>query len=189
MKRLILTADASSAGALKTAGRADIVIPLDPRFVWGPLPSDTELAGVLAARTTQKPGSHWLDYASPQNVKKIDGKGSGLIELCQGCETVEFWMENRAQFPARVDLAVGPSALARKSQRHQPGPAPRGRQPRRGKPGGSRQMGISCCVHHERSSRNRKSRMAGLPRANARGVVRPVERRPEHLVAAPTLRP
>ena len=92
MTRLILTADASSAGGLKAAGRADIVIPLEPRLVWGPLPSDTELAASLAARTTQAPGAHWLDDASPQSVDQI-GKGSGLIELCRACETVELWME------------------------------------------------------------------------------------------------
>jgi len=43
MTRLILTTDASAAGSLRTAGRADIVIPFGLRFVWGPLPSDAEL--------------------------------------------------------------------------------------------------------------------------------------------------
>jgi hypothetical protein len=93
MTRLILTADASAAGALKAAGRADIVIAVEPRFVWGPLPSDAELAAMLAAPTTQKPGSHWLDNVSPQTFKKIAEKDLGLIALCQGCETVELWME------------------------------------------------------------------------------------------------
>jgi hypothetical protein len=40
MTRLILTTDASGAGGLKGARRAGIVIPFDPRFVWGPLPSE-----------------------------------------------------------------------------------------------------------------------------------------------------
>lgn len=93
MTRLILTADASSAGGLKEAGRADIVIPIEPRFVWGPLPSDTELAAMLARRTTQKPGSQWLDYGSPPSIKEIGGRDLGLIELCQRCDTVELWME------------------------------------------------------------------------------------------------
>jgi hypothetical protein len=93
MTRLILTADASSAGGLKEAGRADIVIPIEPRFVWGPLPSDTELAAMLAARTTQRPGSHWLDYGFLPSIKEIGGRDIGLIELCQRCETIELWME------------------------------------------------------------------------------------------------
>jgi hypothetical protein len=61
MTRVILTANGSSASGLNEAGRADIVIPLEPRLVWGPLPADAELAALVAARTTQKPGSHWLD--------------------------------------------------------------------------------------------------------------------------------
>lgn len=93
MTRLILTADSSSAGGLKGAGRADIVIPLDPRLVWGPLPSAAELEAMLAPRTTQKPGLHWLDYAPPPMIKKLGGNNLGLIELCQHCETVELWIE------------------------------------------------------------------------------------------------
>ena len=93
MTRLILTADASAAGGLKGAGRADIVIPIEPRFVCGPLPSEAELAAMLAARTTQKPGSHWLDHVSPPIIKKLGGKDLGLIELCQQCEAVEFWID------------------------------------------------------------------------------------------------
>jgi hypothetical protein len=75
------------------AGRADIVIDLVPRFVWGPLSSDAELAAILAPRTTQKPGSHWLDYASSKRMKKFGGRDFGLIEFFQRCETVELWME------------------------------------------------------------------------------------------------
>jgi hypothetical protein len=93
MKRLILTNDTSSAGGLKEAGRADIVIPVQLRLVEGPLPSDAELAAMLSARTTQKPGWHWLDYAFPSSTKEIGTKDLGLIELCQHCDTVELWME------------------------------------------------------------------------------------------------
>jgi hypothetical protein len=93
MTRLILTTDVSSAGALKEAGRADIVIGFVQRFVWGPLPSDAELAAMLEPRTTQRPGSHWLDYASSAASKEIGGRELGLVELCQRCEAVELWME------------------------------------------------------------------------------------------------
>jgi hypothetical protein len=81
MTRLTLTIDASSPSGFKEAGRADIAIALTPRFVWGPLPSDAQLAAMLAVRTTQKPGSHWLDYARPSTVKQIGWKDLGLIEM------------------------------------------------------------------------------------------------------------
>jgi len=90
LTRLILTADASSAGGLKAAGRADIVIPIEPRFVWGPPPSEAELAAKLAPRTTQEHGSHWLDYASPAAVEALGGRDLGLLEVCTRCETVEL---------------------------------------------------------------------------------------------------
>lgn len=93
MKRLILTADSSSAGGLKQAYLADIVVSLELRLVWGPLLPETELAAFVAPRTTQKPGSHWLDYGSPRYMQKFGGRDFGLIELCQRCETVELWFE------------------------------------------------------------------------------------------------
>lgn len=89
MTRLILTAGSTG---LEEAGRTDIEIPLISRFVWGPLPSDDELAEILAPRTSQRPGSQWLDYASSQGRKKIGGRELGLIELCRRCETVGLWM-------------------------------------------------------------------------------------------------
>jgi hypothetical protein len=93
MTRLILTGDASAALGLPKAGRADIAIDLVPRFIGGPLPPDAELAAMLAPRTTQGPGSHWLDYASTPARKKIGGRDLGLIELCERCETVELWFD------------------------------------------------------------------------------------------------
>jgi hypothetical protein len=93
MTRLILTADSSAAGGLKEAGRADLAIAIEPRLVWGPPLSDAELAAFLAARTTQKPGSHWLDYVSENGVEPIGGKRLGLIEVCARCESVELWIE------------------------------------------------------------------------------------------------
>ncbi len=51
----------------------------------------------LTPRTTQEPGSHWLDYRFPSrlpaSIEKIGGKDLGLVELCERCETVELWME------------------------------------------------------------------------------------------------
>lgn len=93
MTRLILTADSSSAGGVVSAGHADVAIPIEPRMVWGPPRSDPELAAFLARRTSQKPGSHWLDSVPPQRLQRFGMNDLGLIEACEGCETVEFWME------------------------------------------------------------------------------------------------
>jgi hypothetical protein len=93
MKRLILTADASTSFGLKEAGRADIAVPFMTRLVWGPLPSETELAAIVAARTTQEPGFHWLDYRMSRDPQPAGQKDLGLIELCARCDTVELWLE------------------------------------------------------------------------------------------------
>jgi len=93
MTRLILTADSSSAGGVVSAGHADLAIPIEPRMVWGPPRSDAGLAAFLAARTSQEPGSHWLDSVPPKRLQKFDMSELGLIEACEHCETVELWME------------------------------------------------------------------------------------------------
>jgi hypothetical protein len=93
MMRLILTADTSGAGAVKEADKADLVIPVELRLVWGPLPSDDKLAALLATRTSQAPGDHWLDTISPQRREKYGIAGLGLHEVLARCETVELWME------------------------------------------------------------------------------------------------
>ncbi len=93
MQRLILTGDSSSAGSLKEAGCADLAIPIEPRLVWGPLPSDDKLAAFLAARTSQKPGDHWLDSVPPQRREKFGIAGLSLTEVLARFEAVELWME------------------------------------------------------------------------------------------------
>jgi len=71
MTRLILTTEDSGAGCLKGTGLADIVLPFGLRFVWGPLPSDAELATFLKARSTKhgSPGSHWLDFVRSRHLE------------------------------------------------------------------------------------------------------------------------
>lgn len=93
MTKLILTSDSSGAGALQLAGRAEIVIALDLRPVWGPPKSDAELASYLAPRSDQAVGAHWLDHVPLAYLKKSGGKDFGLVELCQRCDEVELWME------------------------------------------------------------------------------------------------
>jgi hypothetical protein len=96
MTRLILTADASAAGGLQRDRHAHIAIPIEPRLVWGPVPSEAALKESFAPRTTQKPRSHWLDYRYPTrlpaSIEQI-GANLGLIEFCEQCETVELWID------------------------------------------------------------------------------------------------
>jgi hypothetical protein len=93
MTRLILTADSSSAGAVVSAGHADLAVPIELRMVWGPPRPDAELTAFLAARTSQPPDSHWLDSVPQPSRDKFGMNGLGLIEAGARCETVEFWME------------------------------------------------------------------------------------------------
>jgi hypothetical protein len=95
MTRLILTTGDSGAESLKRAGLADIVLPFDFRFVWGPLPSAAELAALLAPRSAKHDtiGSHWLDFQSPRYLEAKGVKDLGLIDVCERCETIELWVD------------------------------------------------------------------------------------------------
>ena len=95
MTRLILTTDDIAAGSLRAAGIADIVLPFRIRFVWGALPSDTELATLLEPRSRKRgsAGSHWLDLVRPLHLEPIGGKDLGLIDFCERCETIELWAD------------------------------------------------------------------------------------------------
>jgi len=93
MTRLVVTSDSSAAGGLKKADLADIAIPVDRRLVWGPLPSETELAAFFEARTNQKPTEHWLDFVPTQRLERFGIKDLGFLEVCARCETVELWFD------------------------------------------------------------------------------------------------
>ncbi|MDB5611674.1 MAG: hypothetical protein JWP25_8574 [Bradyrhizobium sp.] len=90
MTRLILTTDASGAGNLKGARRAEIVIPFEPRFVWGPLPSEAELVMLLARHEA---ADHWLWNVYRKYLGKIDRNEIGLIDFCERCESIELWID------------------------------------------------------------------------------------------------
>ena len=115
MTRLILTTSDSGAGCLLQAGIADVVIPFGFRFVWGPLPSDANLAASLATRSTEHGSArpHWLDNFD-RRYGQIRRLGLGLIELCQQCETVELWIGPEP----RVDRAMTrlPARLVRNAE-------------------------------------------------------------------------
>ena len=92
MTRLIVTTDSSIAGAIQEAGLADLVIAIERRLVWGPLPSAAELDAFFAPRTTQPRGLHWLGDTPPWRIEESGVGDRGLIELSVGCDSVELWM-------------------------------------------------------------------------------------------------
>ena len=90
MTRLILTTSDSGAGSLKQTGIADIVIPFDFRFVWGPLPSDAELAASLTPSAMQ---DHWLSDIYRKHLGGSRESEHGLIDLCERCDAIALWID------------------------------------------------------------------------------------------------
>lgn len=85
MTRLILTSTDSGAGCLLGAGIADVVIPLDFRFVWGALPTDAKLKAMLG------PGS--LNHFPQRRLGEFQSQGLGVLDLCERCDAVELWFD------------------------------------------------------------------------------------------------
>lgn len=90
MTRLILTTDASGAGGLKWARRAEIVIPLQPRLVWGLLRPEAELEMLLARREA---ADDWLWRVYRKYFGTIDRKEIGVIDFCERSETIQLWID------------------------------------------------------------------------------------------------
>jgi hypothetical protein len=90
MTLLILTTSDSGAGSLKQTGITDIVIPFGFRFVWGPLPSDTEFAAALAPSAKQH---HWLRDVYRKHLGESGESEHRLIDLCERCDTIELWID------------------------------------------------------------------------------------------------
>jgi hypothetical protein len=86
-----VTTDSSTAGAIQQAGLADLVIAIERRLVWGPLPSAAQRDAFFAPRTTQPHGLHWLDDTPPWRLEESGAKDLGLIELFAEYDSVEFW--------------------------------------------------------------------------------------------------
>jgi hypothetical protein len=95
MKRLVLTNQ--SAYGFTESGFADLAIPFDFRFVWGPLPPPDKLAAYVAASPDgrKKNGSHWSDMVGswPQGRP---GEDLALLAFCKRFEHVELWFNSNA---------------------------------------------------------------------------------------------
>ncbi|WP_375775555.1 hypothetical protein ACE103_27065 [Bradyrhizobium sp. ma5] len=96
MTSLILATNDLASYRLRQAGRADIVVGLRPRFVWGKMPSSDDLATLLEARSAKHVDfdTHWLDFVSSRWTGSV-GKDVGLVELCERCDSVELWADPR----------------------------------------------------------------------------------------------
>jgi hypothetical protein len=94
MKRLILTTGDSGAGALRGAGIADAVFPFGYRFVWGPPPSDSDIATSLMTLSSQcyEAGDYRFDRIYRKHLGDIDSR-TGLIDLCELFDTIELWID------------------------------------------------------------------------------------------------
>src|ERR1700733_13165563 len=95
MRRLVLTSGDSGGGALKAAGLADCVIPLELRFAWGQLQSPRELERWLAQRsaTDDARGTHWLDHLRSKQIEEAQSRGLGLVEFYAGFDAIELWID------------------------------------------------------------------------------------------------
>jgi hypothetical protein len=95
MTRLILTTSDSGAGNLKFSGLADMVLPIMPELVWGPVPSDAQLAKMVGARSAsgRREQSTWLDVINRSGREAMETNGLGLVEFCAECESVQLWVD------------------------------------------------------------------------------------------------
>ncbi|MEK9284256.1 DUF1835 domain-containing protein [Bradyrhizobium sp. ISRA442] len=90
MKRVILTS--SSGLCLIPANRADVVVSLIFRFVWGPLPSQDHLAGHLASRSPYLE-THWSQFIRGSSRVSRLRKNRALVHFCENFDVVELWFD------------------------------------------------------------------------------------------------
>ncbi|RZN05046.1 hypothetical protein CWO91_30750 [Bradyrhizobium genosp. SA-3] len=94
MKRVILTS--SSGVGLTYAGRADMVVPLIFRFVWGPLPTSHHLEDYLTGGYYRgDPEVRWSDLVGRLPQTGLAHKETGLVWFCEtyGVDLIELWFD------------------------------------------------------------------------------------------------
>jgi hypothetical protein len=92
--KLILTFDDSAAGALKAAKLADCVVPFGFCFVWGRLPSASELEAFLSPRAADQrvnTKAYWLDNLVGRQLEEARQQGLGFFEFCGRFDMIELW--------------------------------------------------------------------------------------------------
>jgi hypothetical protein len=98
MKPLVLAN--SHPSDFTRGGFADIALAIVFfRFIWGPQPSQDELAHHLGARTSSHDGicnKHWSDWGRGWKASENRNyRNLSLADFCQHCETVELWFDGR----------------------------------------------------------------------------------------------
>jgi len=100
MKPLVLAS--SPAPDFMQDGFADLALSLRFfRFIWGPQPSQEELAHHLGARTPSHDGvgaKHWSDWGGGWKASQNRNyRNLSLTDFCQHYETVELWFDARPE--------------------------------------------------------------------------------------------
>jgi hypothetical protein len=71
------------------------VIPVEPRFVSGQLPSPRQLEQWLApcSAADDARDSHWLDNLRGKQVEEAKSHGPGLVEFCASFDAIALWID------------------------------------------------------------------------------------------------
>lgn len=96
MKRLILTS--SSGAGLTYIGRANMVVPVIFRFVWGPLPTSHHLERYFTGRSYRDdPEAQWSDLVPRSPETGLAHKQLPLDWFCKayGFDLIELWFDPR----------------------------------------------------------------------------------------------
>jgi hypothetical protein len=93
MKPLVLTS--LPPPSFTRGGFPDVAICLTLfRFVWGQLPSQAEIAGLLGRRTPGHDEMHWSDWGRRWNrSENREHRDLSLADFCQRYEIVELWFD------------------------------------------------------------------------------------------------
>jgi hypothetical protein len=97
MSHLILATNDLAADHLRGAGKANVVIGFNLRFVFGPLPSEEQLVMGLERRSAKhnNKGDHWLDDVRAGWLRNFGAPDIGFFELCEKFDSIELWVDPR----------------------------------------------------------------------------------------------
>jgi hypothetical protein len=95
VSHLILATNDLAADRLRRAGKANIVIGFNLRFVCGQLPSEEQLVMGLEPRSAKHAnvGDHWLDDVRRRWLKDFGTRHTGLFALCEKFDSIELWSD------------------------------------------------------------------------------------------------
>lgn len=94
VSHLILATNDLAAYRLQSTRLASDVVGFNLRLVSGPLPTEAELATLLAPRSAAHAGDgkHWLDYFC-RVACRSSKKNLGILEFCDPFDSIELWVD------------------------------------------------------------------------------------------------